>query len=75
MDEDSVKKLRLDRRLLNRRGWIAPAEAEAELAALPDVSDKIDPSEPAAEPASGSESLSSPEPVRAPGDGAGTDGA
>ena len=35
--------LKLDRRLLRRRGWIDPAELERELEALPDVSDKIQP--------------------------------
>ncbi len=60
-----MKKLRLDRRLLNRRGWISPAESEREIAALPDVADKIDPGEPA------SDVESEQEPV----DGAGFDGA
>jgi hypothetical protein len=35
-----MEKLRLDRRLLLRRGWIAPRELEAALAALPDVAGK-----------------------------------
>lgn len=35
--------LKLDRRLLRRRGWIDPAELERELEALPDVSDKVQP--------------------------------
>lgn len=33
--------LKLDRRLIERREWIDPAELERELDALPDVSDKI----------------------------------
>jgi len=45
MDPEAMKKLRLDLRLQTRRGWIDPAELEQELAALPDVSDKIDESE------------------------------
>ena len=45
MDPEATKNLRLDRRLQNRRGWISPEELEQELAALPDVSDKIDDSE------------------------------
>ena len=46
--------LKLDRRLLRRRGWIDPAELERELEALPDVSDKIQP--PEADVPEGSES-------------------
>ena len=42
MDPEAIKKLRLDRRLQTRRGWIDPADLEKELSALPDVSDKID---------------------------------
>ena len=42
---DYNRSLRLDRRLVGRRGWIAPEELERELAALPDVSDKILPPE------------------------------
>ena len=40
MDEESLKDLRLDRRLLSRLGWISPEELERELEALPDVSHK-----------------------------------
>ena len=43
MNREAIEGLRLDRRLLNRRGWISKAEREAELAALPDVSDKVAP--------------------------------
>jgi len=32
--------LKLDRRLLRRRNWIAPKELETELSKLPDVSEK-----------------------------------
>jgi hypothetical protein len=32
--------LRLDRRLIRRRGWIADEDLERELEALPDVADK-----------------------------------
>jgi hypothetical protein len=49
MNRDSMKALHLDRRLLRRRGWIAPEELEKQLAALPDVADKAAPLE--AEPA------------------------
>ncbi len=45
MDRDSMKRLRLDRRLIRRRGWISPPDLERELSALPDVSAKIKPAE------------------------------
>jgi hypothetical protein len=45
MPDESLGKLRLDRRLLNRRGWISSEELEKELAELPDVSDKMAPPE------------------------------
>lgn len=48
MDRESMQRLRLDRRLIGRRGWIAPAELERELEALPDVSQKIAEPEPSA---------------------------
>ena len=46
MDRRSTQKLRLDRRLIRRRGWISQEELERELAALPDVSAKIAEPEP-----------------------------
>lgn len=45
MVHESLSKLRLDRRVLHRRGWVAPEELAKELAALPDASDKIAPPE------------------------------
>ena len=51
MNRDSMKALQLDRRLLRRRGWIAPEELDKELAALPDVADKAAPPEVESEPA------------------------
>ena len=53
MDRDTLNKLRLDKRLALRRGWIAPDDLDRELEALPDVSNKIAPadSSAAAEPA------------------------
>jgi len=45
MDRESTSRLRLDRRLIGRRRWISKDELEAELAALPDVSHKVAPSE------------------------------
>jgi len=41
MDRENVKRLRLDRRLIGRRGWIPAEELEREVSELPDVSDKI----------------------------------
>ena len=41
MDRESMKKLRLDRRLLHRRGGISAKELKKALDALPDVSDKL----------------------------------
>ncbi len=41
MDRRSVENMKLDRRLINRRGWIAPEDLQRELAALPDVSHKV----------------------------------
>ncbi len=37
---DYNRNLRIDRRLIRRRGWIPPEELERELDALPDVADK-----------------------------------
>jgi hypothetical protein len=49
MLDESLRRLRLDRRLLDRRGWIARKDLESELAALPDAADKIAPVEEEAE--------------------------
>jgi hypothetical protein len=35
-----MQKLRLDRRLIRRPGWLSPAEIEREIEALPDRSHK-----------------------------------
>jgi hypothetical protein len=43
MAYDYTRKLRFDRRLLRRRGWVDPEELEKELADLPDVSHKAQP--------------------------------
>ena len=43
MDRETISKLRLDKRLISRRGWISPDDLERELEALPDVSSKIAP--------------------------------
>ena len=46
MNRDSTRKLKTDRRLVHRRGWISKTELQKELDALPpDVSDKIAPPE------------------------------
>jgi hypothetical protein len=43
MDQESRERLRLDRRLIRRRGHIDPEELERALAALPDVAHKAVP--------------------------------
>lgn len=40
MNRDSIQKLRLDRRLVRRRGWITENELTRELEKLPDVAQK-----------------------------------
>jgi hypothetical protein len=40
VNRDALQKLRLDRRLLQRRGWMSDAELDRELASLPDVAGK-----------------------------------
>jgi hypothetical protein len=40
--DDSIKQLRLDRRLSGRRGWIGADELSRELERLPDVAAKGD---------------------------------
>ncbi len=45
MDLESLRKLRLDRRLIRRRGWISENQLQKDLEALPDVSDKVMPPE------------------------------
>jgi hypothetical protein len=42
MVHDSMRNLRLDKRLLRRRGWVDPPELEKELEALPDAASKAD---------------------------------
>lgn len=62
MDNESTSKLRLDRRMARRRGWIDKTELARELDSLPDISSKVaggdDPETPAA-----------PEPAAAPSPG------
>jgi hypothetical protein len=43
MNHDALERLRLDRRLIKRRGWISGSDLEQALAELPDVSDKVAP--------------------------------
>ena len=45
MNRESMKQLRLDRRLMNRQGWISQKDLQGELEALPDVSDKVAPAD------------------------------
>jgi len=42
MAHDSIRKLKFDRRLQRRRGWVDPTELAKELADLPDVSHKAE---------------------------------
>lgn len=41
MNRRSMERLKLDKRLTRRRGWISKEEYERKLATLPDVSDKV----------------------------------
>ncbi len=41
MDKESVERLRFDRRLQRRPGWVEKTDQEAYLASLPDVSEKM----------------------------------
>ena len=41
MNNESIEKLRIDRRLQGRRGWISEEEIQKDIDALPDVSSKI----------------------------------
>jgi len=47
MNRETIAKLRVDRRLIQRRGWISPEDLEREIESLPDVSEKAAPREPA----------------------------
>ena len=58
MDRDSTRRLKMDRRLIRRRGWLTEEELERELAALPDVSHKVAPVE--GEPSAPSEPAEAP---------------
>jgi len=40
MNRESLEKMRLDRRLMSRRGWMSSAERARALEDLPDVSQK-----------------------------------
>ena len=41
MDRESLDRLRFDRRLQHRRGWLAPGELDRHVQALPDLTDKL----------------------------------
>ena len=58
MDRRSMERLKLDKRLTRRRGWISKEEYERKLAGLPDVSGKVAEPEP--------EAPEEPEPQREP---------
>ena len=61
MTHDTIRKLKFDRRLLRRRGWVDPTELAKELADLPDVSHKAE--------IAGRGEGSSPEPGEPPAQG------
>jgi len=54
MLDEALRDLKVDRRMLERRGWITRQELAIALAALPDVAEKVAPQEeaPAAPPRS-----------------------
>ncbi len=61
MVHDSIRNLRLDKRLLRRRGWIRQEELSQELADLPDATasaEYVDP--PSGAPASGGSGRETP---------------
>lgn len=66
MDRRSTRRLKLDKRLVHRRGWITPEELERELAALPDVSSKIAEPEPEPPASEDDEGPAEPEPQASP---------
>ena len=41
MDRESMAKLKLDKRLARRRGWIAQEDLQQALEDLPDAADKV----------------------------------
>jgi len=41
MDRESVERLRFDRRLQRRRGWVEPTQYDDHVESLPDVSGKM----------------------------------
>jgi len=43
MVHEHLSHLKLDRRMLRRRGWVPQRELDKELSALPDVADKAKP--------------------------------
>lgn len=45
MLDDSLRELKRDRRMLERRGWVTRSEVEQLLSQLPDVADKAAPPE------------------------------
>jgi hypothetical protein len=45
MLDDALRDLKLDRRMLERRGWITRQELAAAMTALPDSADKVAPQE------------------------------
>ena len=52
MDRKALEKLRLDRRLIGRRGWIADEDVQEAIEKLPDAASKAETTEPGPEPPS-----------------------
>ena len=46
MDRESMRRLKLDRRLIRRRGWLSEEDLERALVELPDGGEPSGPSEP-----------------------------
>jgi hypothetical protein len=70
MDNESTARLKFDRRLATRRGWVEPDELEQELASLPDAADKM---VPLGEPGEGARETSA-DPAAPPAAGVGPEG-
>jgi hypothetical protein len=63
MDRESVNRLRFDRRLEQRRGWVEDADKAAYIENLPDVTDKMTRGADEPEEADSTDAQSAPEPA------------
>ena len=68
MDRESINRLKLDQRLIRRRGWISDEDLQRELAELPDSSHNIAPpsEEAGASGGAGEESTPAPDASQTP---------